>query len=261
MKIGTIGYNYSHDKSFVMDCPNGPGSWLFLIVKTPAVFEIGGEKHSVQADSYVILSPRTSCRYYASGDAYTDDWIFCDIDETDLAVFMRLGIKTDCPVHLGCADELSRIVHILAYEHYSPDPLHEEIEEKYVEILLLKLGRLIQSGSSVSSDALLERNYRFTQLRTEIFTRPEAVPDIETMAAEVGMSRSGFQHTYKKMFGVNVMSDVIGGRIDLAKRLLSASNLTVKEIAYRCGYSNEYNFMRHFKERCGKTPTEYRKSF
>ena len=61
------------------------------------------------------------------------------------------------------------------------------------------------------------------------------------------------------MFGVSVMTDVINGRYDRAKRLLSSTNLTVKQIAERCGYVSEYNFMRQFKSKCGKTPTEYRK--
>ena len=71
--------------------------------------------------------------------------------------------------------------------------------------------------------------------------------------------RSGFQHLYKRLFGVSVMSDVIKGRLDRAKRLLSSTNLTVREIGERCGYSNEFNFMRQFKDYVGKTPTEYRK--
>ena len=54
------------------------------------------------------------------------------------------------------------------------------------------------------------------------------------------------------------MTDVINGRIENAKRLLSSTNLTVKEIAVKCGYGNEYNFMRQFKSRCGQTPTQYR---
>lgn len=98
-----------------------------------------------------------------------------------------------------------------------------------------------------------------TQLRTVIHTDPERVMTIDDMAASVNMSRSGFQHLYKKMFGVSVMDDVISGRVERAKRLLSSTDLTVAEIASKCGYTTEYNFMRQFKSRTGKTPTEYRK--
>lgn len=92
-----------------------------------------------------------------------------------------------------------------------------------------------------------------------IHTEPERVMSIDEMAAAVNMSRSGFQHLYKKMFGISVINDVINGRLERAKRLLSSTDLTVAEIASKCGYATEYNFMRQFKSRTGKTPTEYRK--
>ena len=185
--------------------------------------------------------------------------MYFEADKTDLEKFDKYDIKENNVYYLGNIEELSQIMHILAYEHYSADNFHEEIEEKYLDIFFMKLARMIKQRSTVSSEAFIEKNYRFTQLRTRIYTMPETVPDVEGMAAEVGMSRSGFQHLYKKMFGVSVMNDVITGRLDRAKRLLSSTNLTIKEIAERCGYESEFNFMRQFKSRYGQTPTEYRK--
>lgn len=259
MKLGTIGYNYSHDSGFVMDRPNGPGSWLMLVVKTPALFELMGKKHSVRENSLVIISPDTPCRYRAAGDTYTDDWIYFSADEAAVGRFDELDIPINEPVYLGDAEAISHIIHILAYEHYSAEPFHSEIEEHYTEILLLTISRVIRSGAHISSKMFIEKNHRMTQLRTVIHTEPERVMSIDDMAASVNMSRSGFQHLYKKMFGVSVINDVISGRVERAKRLLSSTDLTVAEIASKCGYSTEYNFMRQFKSRTGKTPTGYRK--
>lgn len=259
MKLGTIGYNYSHDAEFVMDRPNGPGSWLMLIIKTPALFELSGKSFSVKKNSFVIISPDTPCRYRAAGDTYTDDWIYFSADEETVRRFGELGIPVNEPVYLGNAEAASHIVHILAFEHYCAEPFHSEIEEHYTEILLLTISRLIRSGAHISSKMFMEKNHRLTQLRTAIHTEPERAMSIDDMAAAVNMSRSGFQHLYKKMFGVSVMNDVINGRVERAKRLLSSTELTVAEIAPKCGYSSEYNFMRQFKDRTGKTPTEYRR--
>ncbi len=259
MKLGTIGYNYSHDSDFVMDRPNGPGSWLMLIIKTPALFELDGKSISVKENSFVIISPNTPCRYRALGDTYTDDWIYFSADENDVSHFCELGIPINEPVYLGDAEAVSHIVHILAYEHYSAEPCHLELEEHYTEILLLSVSRMIRSGAHISSKMFIEKNHRMTQMRTIIHTDPERAMSIDDMAAAVNMSRSGFQHLYKKMFGVSVINDVISGRVERAKRLLSSTELTVSEIALKCGYSTEYNFMRQFKSRTGKTPTEYRK--
>lgn len=259
MKIGSIGYNYSHGADFVMDRPNGPGAWLFLLIKNPALFELNGRITKVKKDSFIIISPDMPCKYCAAEDVYTDDWAYFSADDSDIEKFSQLGIAVNEIVHIGNTDELSQLMHVIAYEFYSAAAYKDEIMEYYTKILLLKLSRIIQSGIGGSSSDFAEKNHRFTQLRTLIFTTPEAFANIDEMASEVGMSRSGFQHLYKKMFGVSVMTDVISGRISRAKRLLSSTNLTVREIAERCGYKNEYNFMRQFKEKTGKTPTEYRK--
>ncbi|MDY3790973.1 MAG: AraC family transcriptional regulator [Oscillospiraceae bacterium] len=259
MKLCTIGYNYIHSSDFVMDRPGGPGSWLMLIIKTPALFELNGKSFSVRGNSFVIISPDTPCRYCASGDTYTDDWIYFSADKDTVSRFGELGIPINEPVYLGDIEAISHIVHILAFEHYCAEPFHLEIEEHYTEILLLSVSRLIKSGAHISSKMFIEKNHRMTQLRTVIHTEPERVMSIDEMAGSVNMSRSGFQHLYKKMFGVSVISDVINGRLERAKRLLSSTDLTVSEIASKCGYATEYNFMRQFKSRTGKTPTEYRR--
>lgn len=259
MDIGTIGYNYSHGSDFVMDRPNGVGCWLMLIIKTPASFVLGEKKYDVRENSFIVISPETPCRYCASGDTYTDDWIYFGADGETVKRFGKLGIPVNEPVYLGDTETVSHIVHILAFEHYSAEPLHSEIERHYTEILLLTVSRLIRSGTQISSKLFMEKNHRMTQLRTIIHTSPERVMTIDEMAGYVSMSRSGFQHLYKKMFGVSVTSDVISGRLERAKRLLSSTDLTVSEIASRCGYSNEFNFMRQFKDRVGRTPTQYRR--
>lgn len=51
MKIGSIGYNYVHDmkyENFIMDRPKGPGAVLLLLIKTPAVFKVGGVQYQVK---------------------------------------------------------------------------------------------------------------------------------------------------------------------------------------------------------------------
>ena len=258
MELGTIGYNYSHDKDFVMDRPNGPGCWLMLLIKTPAAFTVNGKNINVKANSFIMFSPETPCKYRAEGDTYTDDWIYFGADETDRKYFEKLGIPVNEPVYLGDIEELSAIIHILSYEHYSASGYSLEIEKHYIEIFLLKLSRMIMTGTSISSRSFTERNHRMTQLRTTILTQPDKKMSIDEMAESMNMSRSRFQHLYKQMYGISVTKDITNGRMERAKRLLSSTDLTIEEIAVRCGYLTGYSFMHKFKAEIGKTPTEYR---
>ena len=62
MKIGSIGYDHSHDERFVMDFEDGLECWLFLIIKTTAKFVIGKEKMQAEPGTILLLEPGTPCR-------------------------------------------------------------------------------------------------------------------------------------------------------------------------------------------------------
>jgi transcriptional regulator GlxA family with amidase domain len=47
-------------------------------------------------------------------------------------------------------------------------------------------------------------------------------------------------------------------RFAQAKSLLQSTNLLIKEIAFRCGFTDEHYFSDLFKRKCGTTPREYR---
>ena len=86
MKIGSIGYNHVHDmkyENFVMDRPKGPGAVLLLLIKTPAVFKIGGVQYQVKENSFILMSADTPCYYTAQEDVYTDDWVYFENDYWD----------------------------------------------------------------------------------------------------------------------------------------------------------------------------------
>ena len=259
MQIGSIGYNYSHDDDFIMDRPMGPGTFLLLLIKTPSVVTVNGYEHKTEPVSFILFRPQTPCVYYGNGQGYTDDWIYLVMDEEDEAFVSDLDIPFDKPINIGDAEELSEIIHILAFEHYSEQEYREKIEEHYMQLFMYKLSRILHFNTSLSISDYKERNHRMTQLRAVLINEPNKVMSVDEMAASVSMSRSSFQHTYRRMFGTSVMSDVTKGRIDRAKRLLSSTNLNIREIAHRCGYSNEYNFIRRFRKQTGQTPTEYRK--
>lgn len=257
MKITVIGYNHDHDGTFVMDRPDGPGAWLFLLIKTDAVFFINNTESRVKAGSAVLFRPDTPIRYTAAENRYTDDWFYFETEDGDEQHILSLGIPVDRPFHIGSIEELSSVLHVMTFEHYSAEPYHSEIEQGYLDIFWLRLARSI-SGSRSSAD-LSDRDSRMTLIRTRIYTRPDEIGSIDSLAEESGMSRSGFQHLYRRMFGANVMSDIIEGRLQKARRLLTSTELTIEQIAVSCGYSDGGAFMRQFRLKCGMTPTQFRK--
>ncbi|MBR1764610.1 MAG: helix-turn-helix transcriptional regulator [Ruminococcus sp.] len=259
MNVGSVGYDHDHDDSFVFDKPDGPGAMLLLLVKTSALFTIGGRDHKVRPGSFVLIRYNTPCRYRSDGEGYTDDWIFIQCAPDEVRRFEELGIPIDTPVFLGNIDELSQLIHLMTYEHYSDEAHHKEAEESYLSLLLVKLSRCAASCAQPSPGSFLKRNSVLTHIRTRIYTEPDAIGSIDDLAREASLSRSGFQHAYKNMFGTSIKADMINGRMALAKQLLTSTGMTVEEISQRCGYASQFAFMRQFKASSGHTPTDYRR--
>ena len=260
INIGAIGYNYTHEEDFRMDRPEGPGAWLFLLVKSDAIFYINGKRNLVKKHSYVLLQPKTPCMYQGAKENYEDDWFFFNMTEEDKTELLERGIVFDSPVFLGSTEEISSLIHQISYNHFSADIYHEEIKILLTSVLFLKTAQQAKSKIIQSPDALASKNDKLTYLRTRLFEEPALFSGIDEMAAYMNLSRSGFQHLYSHTFGVSVIHDVIKGRIEKAKSFLSKSNFSITEISNKCGYKSEFHFMRQFKKETGLTPTEFRRS-
>lgn len=260
IKIGSIGYNYVHENNFVMDLPQGPGAYLFLLIKSSAFIRINNKKFNVVKNTYIILSPATPSLYKADKDKYIDDWFYFSLEPEDKEKLIKMGIKFDEPQYIHSVDALSDEIHHISFELFSSSLHHSELQQAYTDIFFYKLSRLINSAESVSPQMFASKNEKLVYVRSRLYNSPNYFNNVDEMADFMNLSRSGFQHLYSKTFGVNIIQDVIKGRIKIAKELLQSTNLTISEIAQKCGYKTEYHFMRQFKEQTSFTPTEFRNS-
>lgn len=79
------------------------------------------------------------------------------------------------------------------------------------------------------------------------------------LCAEIGTSTSRFIQLFKNSVG-SMSPHVYYNRliVDKAQRLLTASGLSVKEIAYELGFQNESHFCKVFRSCAGTTPGNFR---
>ena len=89
--------------------------------------------------------------------------------------------------------------------------------------------------------------------------QPERDWRVETLAHEVGMSRSGFSARFTALVGEPVLQYLTGLRMQLAHRELRETSDTLAQIADRVGYQSEPAFNRAFKRVVGIPPGALRK--
>lgn len=82
--------------------------------------------------------------------------------------------------------------------------------------------------------------------------------DIDTLCAEMGMSRSNLYRKFADITGQKPTEFVRAIRLRRAAEMIKAGDCTISEIAYTCGFSSPSYFNRRFKEMFGVSPTEFR---
>lgn len=109
--------------------------------------------------------------------------------------------------------------------------------------------------SGESSQTRIGRLYAFLM---EHFREPLTLGRI---AAAVGMSPSACSRFFMRATGGGVWDFLTQLRVDHCASLLRGADRGIAEIAFESGFSTLSSFNRHFRERHGRSPREYRNSF
>lgn len=79
-------------------------------------------------------------------------------------------------------------------------------------------------------------------------------PSVPELARSVGMNAHRLNALFKAMFGTSVYAYVKAARLDHAKTLLEAGEMSVSQAAYSCGY-HPAHFSTEFRKRFGMSPS------
>lgn len=122
-------------------------------------------------------------------------------------------------------------------------------------------------GMKAAIEYVINRLYDLSDLsgqdviqRTIRYIRQNIDSDIlvSELAERVGMNPEYLTRIFKKNTGYSLKKYIDNEKMEVAKVLLSTTNLPVTIVSERAGYANYSNFMRSFKQIVGCTPSEFR---
>ncbi len=146
------------------------------------------------------------------------------------------------------------------YEHI--DRHTQDIILSQIELLLSYSNRFYErqffTRSTVNHDILA----RTEQLLNDYFDREEipdnGLPTVEYLSKELHMSAHYLSDVLRCVTGLNAQQHIHEKLIDKAKEYLSASTLSVAEIAYRLCFEYPQSFNKLFKKKTEMSPLEFR---
>ena len=166
--------------------------------------------------------------------------------------FLHLVPKTD-------SSEVEYILEQLVYENYKRGPGYQEI----VKWNLLRLFHLLceeyalqlySSGQEGKERLLLYEVEQYIGLHLAQVT-------IQDLEAHFHYQRNYYNLLLKKYLGKSFRDYVQNLRMDQAAKLLTSTDLTVKQVAEQVGYENSSFFYHLFERYFQMGPMEYRKRF
>lgn len=251
------GFNTRYSSSFMMFRPYGLPDYLLLLLKTQTRFTLNNESFEVPANNIVIIDRGTPYRYHSIDGDYMDDWIHFDCDSDEL--LRKTGLVFNKPISLANPSRFSNYIQQLLWENtYAPNRFRNENVSMMMQLLLNNIAAAYLAGNVPQQYSPYYVSMQ--NLRLSIQAAPSENYTVATLAEQLDISSSYFQHLYSSFFGVSFQADLINMRVEQAKALLYSTDLPVEHIAELCGYASQVHFYRQFRQKTGVTPAKYRNS-
>lgn len=87
----------------------------------------------------------------------------------------------------------------------------------------------------------------------------ELTPTVSELAELSALSERHLLRVFKEAKGVSLVDFIRQARLERARQLLASTNLPLKEVAYRLGFSSHASFTTAFGREMNVTPCEYRR--
>ena len=156
------------------------------------------------------------------------------------------------------ASQTEELLSRMTREFRSEALFREEMMESVLRELLISVCRMMPALSlpaqSEQSRLIYGIQRRFESEYGKYFT-------VSGLAEEYHVSASYLSHLFKHVTGIPMMEYLFSCRVQVAKTYLATTDMSVGEIVVACGFSDDSNFSRSFKQRTGLTPSEFRKNY
>jgi AraC-like DNA-binding protein len=145
------------------------------------------------------------------------------------------------------------------------DDFSQDVIVSQVELLLNYSNRFYKrqfiTRKAVSSDLLVKLEGILNDYFNSETALMKGLPTVQYLSEQLNVSSGYLGDMLRSLTGQNAQQHIHNRLIEKAKEILSASSLSVAEVAYQLGFEHPQSFNKLFKRKTNLSPLEFRQSF
>ena len=229
---------------------------LVAIAGGKGIFKAGDRSGEIAEGSIILLPPCSEAALIADRlqplHAYTLSIGSMEPMQLAEGMMRKSDIASNSEVRFfPCEPEMAALVEEL-YVHRSPESEARHVRNQIVfhQLVLMLLERQ-HSREAASLQPSMERSLAYLENQYSGRMTRDALAEI------AGVSSSHYSILFKQLTGFSFNEYLSRLRVHRAKELLLSGSGTLREIALKVGYKDEFYFSRRFKQQTGMPPSAY----
>jgi AraC-like DNA-binding protein len=215
----------------------------------------------------VDLSSQRPWKIVGGGNGNERIKLVCGFLGCDVRPFNPLLAALPAQIHCSgkspdCSARLGHFYQMAVLESHGQRMGGESILAKLSELLFIELVRMYLESLPKEQTGWLAglRDRHVGQTLSLMHAHPAKDWTLETLSAEVGLSRSALADRFTGFVGLPPMQYLAKWRMQIASGLLTQGQSNIAKIAVDVGYESEAAFSRAFKKVVGMPPATWRRS-
>ena len=225
---------------------------LIFTISGAGEIEWKGQKCLAESGSAVVINCKQYHYYHTvSEEPWDFYWVHFDLKETD--GFAKALMNQFTNVLLSDINDMYRYFAAIKNAYKTGGMI------AWAEMSHAMSGMMTTMMRSLAHTANMRPLYRDEINVLAKYIRANYTKDLsmEEFVRVANLSRYHLIRTFRQQMGMPPYKYMHHCRINRAQQLLRSTNKTVAEIANEVGYNDKVNFIRHFKDIVGMTPTQY----
>jgi AraC-like DNA-binding protein len=227
---------------------------IIYVTKGEGVFETLGKHYNVKPGSIIMVFPGIRHFYkpiYEIG--WMEYWVGFKGEHFELLRERGFLNPQEPFIEIGLQNNVLDLYNEIIAEVRDQKPLYQIVASSKILALIAEINACARRRAQASHAAQVVEAAKCMMVE-KIY----GDIDINSIATALGISASRLNDIFKTYTSMTPYQYYIHIKIHAAKSLLEQGDLSVKEVAYRLGFEDQYHFSRLFKKKTGIAPSQWR---